>query len=279
MRPIPCLGENPPVTAQVRDLDRIAAALSAAGQMLSRFRDEPVVARHKRNLDPVTDADTAINRLLQESLVDIGEGWLSEETRDNKDRLTKERVWIVDPLDGTKEFVAGIPEWCVSVALVENGRTVAGGIFNPAASFLAIGGEGLGCTLNGVRVQADQRAWTRQPTVLASRTEVERGEWEHWFGGPIQVVPMGSVAYKLGRVACGLADATWTLSPKNEWDVAAGTLLVQEAGGVVCLPSGGKLRFNQPSTLLPGLIASSQESASVFTPENIVAGVLGDFAD
>jgi myo-inositol-1(or 4)-monophosphatase len=204
----------------------------------------------------VTEADLALDHLLKERLLDVGEGWLSEETQDRRERLGLERVWVVDPLDGTKEFVAGIPEWCVSVGLVESGVAVAGGIFNPSAGFLALGALGAGCRLNGVGVAPSKTAILERATILASRSEIDRGEWDHWAASSIHVRPMGSVAYKLARVACGLADATWTLVPKNEWDVAAGVALVNASGGRVVSIDGTEPRFNQVSPLLPGLIAS-----------------------
>jgi myo-inositol-1(or 4)-monophosphatase len=238
------------------DLIRIESALLAAKDELKRFTPGSITSQRKSNFDPVTEADLALDHLLKERLLDVGEGWLSEETQDDRSRLALGRVWVVDPLDGTKEFVAGIPEWCVSVGLVENGVAVAGGILNPSAEFLALGALGAGCRLNGVRVAPAETATLEWATILASRSEIDRGEWDHWADSSIHIRPMGSVAYKLARVACGLADATWTLVPKNEWDVVAGVALVNASGGRVVCIDGTEPRFNQVSTLLPGLIAS-----------------------
>src|SRR5271166_3270155 len=123
----------------VEILDRIREALEAAGSTLSPFVPGNVKAEFKSDDDPVTEADRAANRVLREVLVRDGEGGLSEETEDDLERLGKDRVWVVDPLDGTREFVAGIPEWCVSVALVEKGQAVAGGISNPATGEIILG--------------------------------------------------------------------------------------------------------------------------------------------
>jgi myo-inositol-1(or 4)-monophosphatase len=257
---------------RARDLERIGRALAAAGRVLEGFQSGRIAASRKLNQDPVTEADLAVDRVLREALVEPGEGWLSEETADDPDRLNRARVWVVDPLDGTKEFVEGIPEWCVSVGLVEDGVVVAGGILNPAAGFLALGAHGLGCTLNGLPVAPTSPNGLDGATILASRTEVGRGQWQHWEGAPFAVEPMGSVAYKMARVACGLADATWTLVPKHEWDVAAGTALVLAAGGMVCLPDGGAVRFNQPSAKLPGLIAVGSGLLPSFDLTRVVHG-------
>lgn len=247
------------------DLVRIESALLAARNLLEGFAAGAIASTRKVNLDPVTEADLALDRLLRELLVDIGEGWLSEETRDDRSRLRQKRVWVVDPLDGTKEFVAGIPEWCVAVGLVEDGVAVAGGVLNPSAGFLALGAKGAGCSLNGIGATTSDMATLEHATILASRSEVDRGEWEQWTTSGLDVQPMGSVAYKLARVACGLADATWTLVPKNEWDVAAGVALVNASGGRVVSIDGNEPRFNQASSLLPGLIASGPKLFSTLT--------------
>jgi myo-inositol-1(or 4)-monophosphatase len=209
---------------------------------------------HKDGGQLVTDADRAVNDILLRTLRRDGEGWLSEETSDDAARLGCERVWVVDPLDGTQEFVAGLPEWCISIGLVERGRVVAGGICNPATDETFLGSLEDGVTLNGRAVRVRGLTSLEGVEVLASRSEVRRGEWA-CPGAPFRVVPMGSVAYKMARVAAGLADATWTLSPKHEWDVAAGTALVLAAGGAVCKPSGEEAAFNQAHPWLEGLLA------------------------
>lgn len=150
----------------------------------------------------------------------------------------------------------GLPEWCVSVGLVEEGVAIAGGIANPATGETVLGGEGFGVTLNGSRTAASARAGLEGALVLASRSEVGRGEWRRFETAPFRVQPVGSVAYKLALVAAGRADATWTLSPKHDWDVAAGAALVRAAGGVVFTPSGLPPRFDRPSPKLHGLIAA-----------------------
>jgi myo-inositol-1(or 4)-monophosphatase len=244
------------------DLARIAAALAAAAQALSRFTPGEVASRAKAGGDPVTEADTLVDALLRRALPRAGEGWLSEETHDDRSRLGCRRVWVVDPLDGTREFVQGLPEWSVSVALVVDGEPVAGGICNPARGETFLGARGRGVTFNGAPARVSPRAGLAGAEVLASRTEVERGQWRRFAGAPgapdapFQVVAMGSVAYKLARVAAGLADATWTLVPKHEWDVAAGVALVLAAGGRIVAGTPEEELFNRPEPLLTRLIAA-----------------------
>lgn len=237
------------------DLERIHEALEAARGVLAGLGGETDPVALKDRGDPLTAADLAVDAALKRLLPRDGEGWLSEETADDPGRLRARRVWVVDPVDGTREFVQGIPEWCVSVGLVEGGEAVAGGILNPATDELILGSLETGVTVNGAPAPRRDRSEAAPPVILASRSEVRRGEWERFAGSWFTVVPMGSVAYKLGRVAAGRADGTWTLVPKHEWDVAAGSALVRAAGGVVRIRDGSVPRFNRSHPRLDGLLA------------------------
>lgn len=238
-------------------LNRIEKALGAATQALTEFTPGRIQSTLKTGGDPVTEADILLDGILKQELLRENEGWLSEETVDDRSRLDKERVWIVDPLDGTREFIEGIPEWCVSIAYVVNGRPEAAGITSPANNQIILGTRSAGVTLNGQPAQVSPKQDLAGATVLASRSEVKRGEWRRFEQTPFAIIPMGSVAYKMARVAAGLDDATFTLVPKNEWDVAAGWLLVEAAGGKVRVKDGTPRRFNQPNPLLPGMIAAN----------------------
>ena len=239
-------------------LRRIERALEAAARSISAFVPGSVKAEHKTSNDLVTEADRLANRVLHDALLRDTEGWLSEESVDDLSRLEKQRVWVVDPLDGTREFVAGIPEWCISVAMIENGQPVAGGVCNPATGETFLGAMGLGVTRNGKPVRASTCKSLSGALVLASRSETARGEWDCFRQSPFAIRPMGSVAYKLALVAAGMADATWTLVAKNEWDIAAGVALVTAAGGCVRTPEDAPLVFNRKSNLVPALLACGQ---------------------
>ena len=201
-------------------LQRIHAALEAAREVLNRFTPGAIETEYKTGHDPVTEADRAVDEVLKKNLLRDGEGWLSEETVDDFSRLDKQRVWVVDPLDGTREFVQGIPEFCVSIAMVENGVPVAGGICNPATNELILGSREAGVTYNGKPAQPSQRKDLHGALVLASRSEVKRGEWKQFEAAEFNIRPMGSVAYKLGLVAAGLADlslAGIVICPSNPY--------------------------------------------------------------
>jgi myo-inositol-1(or 4)-monophosphatase len=239
-------------------LARIREALDAAGATLAAFVPGAVHSSQKSSgRGPVTEADRAVNRVLRDALLREEEGWLSEESVDDFGRLEKSHVWIVDPLDGTLEFIAGVPEWCVSIGWIEHGRAVAGGIYNPVTRELFLGSLKTGVTYNGSRVTASKKDTLSGAVVLASRSEVKRGEWDDFKNAPFMVRPTGSVAYKLALVAAGLADATWTLSPKNEWDIAAGVALIESASGFVQNLENSPPTFNHRSPLLSGLVAGA----------------------
>lgn len=238
-----------------KTLERIHSALEAGREVLNRFTPGAIEAEYKAGHDPVTEADRAVDAVLKQHLLRDGEGWLSEETIDDHSRLSKQRVWVVDPLDGTREFVQGIPEFCVSIAMVEDGVPIAGGICNPATNELILGSRETGVTYNGKPVEPSQRRDLHGALVLASRSEVKRGEWKQFESAEFNIRPMGSVAYKLGLVAAGRADLTFTLVPKNEWDVAAGAALVESAGGWTVKLDHSPLRCNQKNPLISGLLA------------------------
>ena len=242
-----------------RELTLARRAARAAGDILRghwRRGDYQIGSKGKDN--PVTEADLEADRALKRLLHDPFPeyGWLSEETADSEARLKCRRVWIVDPLDGTKEFIQGIPEFCVAVALVEEGHPVLGVTYNPITHEMFWSARGMGCHLNTEAVRVTRTRVLRRANVLASRSETARGEWEV-FHGRLKVSPTGSVAYKLALVAAGKGDATFTRSPKSEWDIASGAALLAEAGGTMTDIHGNMIRFNQRRVKVAGMIADN----------------------
>lgn len=246
-----------------KEADVIEKATRKAGEAVRQLAKEGFETAHKANQSPVTTADLLANTILKEALLTAfpTDGWLSEETRDHPERLGRSRVWIIDPIDGTKEYVTGLPEYAVSVALVEEGLPVAGAIFNPAVDEFYLAIKGQGAWLNGqpTRCRESQSA---KPALLASRSEIKRGEFVP-FEPLAEVVPMGSIAYKLAALAGGKADTTFSLGPKNEWDIAAGVLIIQEAGGFCSDQDFQPFQFNQPNTLVNGIVGCSQDALAI----------------
>jgi myo-inositol-1(or 4)-monophosphatase len=242
-----------------RELSAARKAAIAAGDILRRhWRERGYELGSKGHDNPVTsadlEADRAIRAILRGSFP--GYGWLSEESVDDHMRLGCSRVWIVDPLDGTKEFIRGIPEFAVAIALAEGGTPVLGVTYNPIKRELFWAARGIGCHLGTRRARVTRTRLLGRAVILASRSETARGEWRE-LEKALKVRPTGSVAYKLALIAAGRADATFTRTPKNEWDIASGAALVTEAGGRITDIDGGELRFNKPSTRLEGVVASN----------------------
>ncbi len=242
-----------------KEKDIAVAAAHAAGDIIRQiYATDYAVDYKSKDNSPVTVADREANKKIQEMLQGAcpDYGWLSEETVDSSDRLASCRVWIVDPIDGTQEFIHKIPEFAVSIGLVEDGRPILGVVYNPTLDqlFWAIRGQGAWCGEQQLCVPETPRL--AEATILSSRSETKRGEWKD-LTSLFHARPMGSIAYKLACIANGEADASFTLIPKNEWDICAGTLLVEEAGGTVTNLRGKPVIFNQPTTLLQGLVASN----------------------
>ena len=235
----------------------IDASLNAGKIIMKYYRDDYEI-KEKGYHNPVTTADNEADSFLKSELTNARPdyGWLSEETVDSEDRLGKERVWIVDPLDGTKEFIEGVPQFVVSVALVENGVPIIGVLHNPVTKETFYASKGNGTYFDDVIHNCSVKESTTDMVILNSRSETRKGLWEPHKQHFKKLKPIGCVAYKMGLTAIGKADIFATLRPKNEWDICAGTCLINEAGGKVINLNGEKITFNNRKTLIePGLIA------------------------
>lgn len=236
-------------------LQQVIHAVRAAGRAIEVIASDGFSVEQKGAQGPVTEADRAADALLHEALLDIdGCGWLSEETADTEARLTQQRLWVVDPLDGTKEFVGGIPEYSVAVALVDHGEAVLGVVHNPSTGETFWAERGGGAYKDGARITVADG-----DRILASRSEVRRGEFAP-FMTDWDIQHIGSIEYKLARVAAGDAAVTLSRGPKWEWDVCAGSVIVQEAGGIATDVFGNELRFNQPFPKTKGVLAGARQT-------------------
>jgi myo-inositol-1(or 4)-monophosphatase len=202
-------------------------------------------------------ADLAVDRTLRETLTAArpAYGWLSEESSDNGARLQRERVWMVDPIDGTRAFLKQKPEWTVAAALVEAGRPVIGVIFNPVTDELFHAVKGTGAYCNGEPLRVSDPVALESARLLASGGLLRRRIWDRSWP-EIETVWVNSVAYRLALVAAGRFDATLSLSAKHDWDLAAAALLVQEAGGRATAHTGEEFRYNGIPPLQRSVVAA-----------------------
>ena len=240
------------------DLKLAINASLKAGEIIMQYYCDDYEIKEKGYHNPVTTADNEADSYLKLTLMSARPqyGWLSEETVDSKDRLNKEKVWIVDPLDGTKEFIEGVPQFVVSIALVEKGIPIIGVLHNPVTKETFHAAKGEGAYLDEDQHRCSIKDSTTDMVILNSRSETRRGLWEPYKKHFKKLRPIGSVAYKMGLTAIGKADIFATLRPKNEWDICAGTCLINEAGGKVINLNGKEITFNNQKTLIePGLIA------------------------
>jgi len=213
--------------------------------------------REKNPGDPVTEADLAVDEALKRRLLGARPdyGWLSEESSGGADRLTAARTWVIDPIDGTRGFVDGNHEWVVSLALVEAGRPIAAAIGNPNTGQFIDAMKGGGTRLGGELVQVTEVSALSSAKLGSSRNEQRRQLWQHLFPeASIEVVD--AIAYKLALVAIGAIDGVIALRPKSDWDIAAGDLLITEAGGMMTDADGNIMVYNQPEIRKPDLVAS-----------------------
>lgn len=241
-----------------RELGALNDAIRLAGAEALRQASHGFETRTKTDRSPVTSADLAVNQILQDRLRSRfpDDGWLSEESPDTPDRLHKKRVWVVDPIDGTKAFIRRVPEFCISVALVDGGRPVVAAIFNPSTDELFSATRGGGLHLNH-RPVSPHEPGTDRPVVALSPWEQHIGRFKSVEALAIGR-PMRSIAWALALAAGGRVQAVATFEPENEWDVAAGTLLIEEAGGLAHDGAWQTLGFNRPEPRYRGIIAVSR---------------------
>ncbi len=243
-----------------RDLALLAEAALEAGRIATGFAEGQNRVWSKGHDDPVSEADMAVDTYLRETLLAARPdyGWLSEETEDDKARLKARRVFVVDPIDGTRSFVAGERTWAHSLAVLENGKPVAGLVYLPMRDRLYAATPGAGATLNGAPIRATGKQRLDGATLLASRPVMDERYWRDGVP-PLTRVFRPSLAYRLCLVAEGRYDGMLTIRDSWEWDIAAGALIAAEAGAVVTDARGAPLVFNNAHPQAPGVMAAGPE--------------------
>ena len=249
---------------RARYAEQLFAAVREAGHLaLGKFRTQ-VKSWSKHDHSPVSEADIAVNEFLQERLRDPeGKiGWLSEETEDDAERLQARRVWIIDPIDGTRAFINGLPDWSIATALIEDGRPIVAALFAPVEDemFTAIAGQG--ARLNDVLIRANDGGFdgarvAGPPGYLRRLLAIE----PRLVGIP----KIHSLALRIARVAHGAIDAAFASGNAHDWDLAAADLLVHEAGGALTTFAGQVLTYNKAEPTHPPLVAAGPQRHAAFT--------------
>jgi myo-inositol-1(or 4)-monophosphatase len=243
-----------------RQAQRLAEAVREAGALaLSMFKTPLKNWTKGEALSPVSDADIAVDVLLRERLTGDGAtiGWLSEESVDDPVRLDARYVWIVDPIDGTRAYIAGLPDWAVSAALVENGRPIAACLYAPVSDEFFIAVTGHGATRNGAAIAATAGTALAQARVAGPKKFLDRLQA---VAPPFAVMPRThSLALRLARIAEGTFDAAIAGGNSHDWDLAAADLLVHEAGGALTSFEGGTVTYNRPVPRHGMLVAAGRE--------------------
>jgi myo-inositol-1(or 4)-monophosphatase len=241
-----------------RDLDRLAAAVQEAGKVARQFFGGQFKKWTKGEGDsPVTEADLAANDVLHKHLVEAGDGWLSEESENDPARLDARRVWIVDPIDGTRAFIAGREDWSVSVALVIDARPVIAALYAPVTEELFLAVAGGGATRNGAAIRASLGANLAGARIGGPKRMLDRMTQQGV--GVVAMPRIHSLALRLARVAQGELDAAIAGGNGHDWDLAAADLLVHEAGGLMTALDGRPLIYNRPDPVHSVLIAAGRE--------------------
>jgi myo-inositol-1(or 4)-monophosphatase len=235
-----------------RELEVTLEAAREAGEILLRHYHGETKTWEKSKDNPVTLADLESDRAIAERLRAAfpEDAILSEETVSDPSRTRMRRIWIVDPMDGTKEFTRKIPEFSVSIALCVDGEPAAAVVLNPMAETTIWATRGGGTFRDGEPARVSSCERLEDAVMIASRTEISRDKFAPYADWFKELRPVGSIAWKLACVACGDGDLNVTFAPKNEWDVCAGDLLVCEAGGVFTDFDGARRRYNQDDPLI-----------------------------
>jgi myo-inositol-1(or 4)-monophosphatase len=240
------------------DAALLRAAVQEAGALAMTHYHSGLKSWDKSQGDPVSEADIAIDRLLHKRLQETrpAYGWLSEETADSDIRLGKARVWIVDPIDGTRAFIQQRPEFAIAAALVEDGEPVLAAVFNPATDQYFFAAKGQGAELNGRPITVSRHAGLANARFMGGKKAFEHHGWLRDAPGA-SFAYRNSIAYRMALVANGEFEAALSFGEKSDWDVAAADLLVREAGGCVTTPTGRRFAYNGKRTRHADLIAAA----------------------
>lgn len=248
-----------PDATPAEDRALLVAAAEAGGRVALELRGRHgEVVEKPGGQGPVTEADLAVNEVLKTRLLEArpAYGWLSEEDPDGPERLGAARVFLLDPIDGTRAYIDGRPDFAVAIAVVEAGRVTAGVVHLPARAETYAAHLGGGATLGAAPIAASRRDVLDGASATGARSQYRA---EHWPGGAPDIRPefRPSIAWRICLVASGRYDMMVTFRDAWEWDIAAASLIAAEAGAIVTDAMGRPLVFNSTERRVPGVIAAA----------------------
>ena len=245
-------------STRTADLALAAEIAGNAGQIAMAHFRAGTTGWNKADGSPVSEADLAVNAYLKGVIAAArpDDGWLSEETADSEDRLSRRRVWVIDPIDGTRDFLRGRTGWAVSLALVEDGAVTVAVLAAPAQNRLYAASAGLGATLNGKRLAVSGLATLAGVRLPIDEANMAASFWPSPWPGTATAKP-NSLALRMAMLAANEADAWLEGRSIAEWDVAAASLVLTEAGGLLTDRHGAALSFNRPSPVIQGIAAAT----------------------
>lgn len=249
---------NPSSSADAADTKLLVHSVREAGKIARKFFGGTYKHWDKGRGNPVTEADIAIDRQLRQVLCDARPdyGWLSEESEDDSARLLRPRIFVVDPIDGTVGFLKGRPHFTIVAAVVSDGRPVSGAIYNPISGEMYEAAYGCGARLNGEPLRVTDKAALDDAQILAPRITFAPENWTQPWPASMKIETRSSIAYRMALVAAGKFDAALSLSAKYDWDLAAGDIIVHEAGGRATGPDGALLVYNRPVPMQHGVVCA-----------------------
>jgi myo-inositol-1(or 4)-monophosphatase len=242
------------------DLQLILDAAREAGELARSIRRKGLEVEYKPDdHSPVTNADLAADKLLTSRLCAARPdyGWLSEETADDLRRMEHKRIFVVDPIDGTRAFLKDRPWWSVAIAVVEDTRPVAAVVFAPELDEIYAAASGAGATLNGNPIAPSAAATLEDCRMVGDPVVFAHWSWPTPWPPTMHVEQRNSTAYRMCAVAAGDFDAAVAPLRKSDWDVAAGDLIAREAGCFVGDHTGERFRFNRARPSQASLICST----------------------
>ncbi|ANP45077.1 inositol monophosphatase family protein [Candidatus Viadribacter manganicus] len=240
------------------ELELLETNVREAGALARELSQKPLEIQSKGELGPVTNVDKTIDAMLELRLLSKRPdyGWLSEETPDKPEqRINKERTFMLDPIDGTAALIAKVPQWTISVGILEGNRPYAGVIYNPMTDEMFTGVIGHGAWLNGRPMKVSETARLEGARMIAQKSRFAEKRWAALWP-KMDTIERQSIAYRMGLVAAGMGDATLLFGWKHEWDVAGGAAIIEAAGGQVTDFWGDPLRFNNENPRVPGVVAA-----------------------